>query len=165
MIFDDGLAQELFAIRKTVAIGAWGEDNGARSITCGFDALHAKINLLTMCVRISSGSQDKISYLLLLGRPGFKQKDRIYALDLNPTAPHSNPLKRDDPDSGRMFRPGKSHEHGFWDRIDDRQPSKFARPISVHLPGYQAALDYFCDKINIERPPDLPLPPEQGMLL
>lgn len=163
--FDAGLARELIAIRKTVAVGEWGEDNGSRSITCSFDAMHVKINLLTMCVRVSSGSKDKVSYLLLLGKPGLKQRDRIYALDLNPTGPHSNPLKPGDPDSGQLFRPGESHEHGFWDRIDDRDPSRFARSLPLELSGFQDALDYFCDKINIERPPDLPPLPEQGMLL
>jgi hypothetical protein len=163
--FDDRLAQELFTVEKTIALSIWGESDGARKITCGFDAKHAKINLLTMVVRISSGSRDKVSYCLFLGRPGFKQRDRIYALDLNPTGPHSNPFKPNDPDSGRMFKPGDNHEHGFWDRIDDREPSRFARPLPIILSEYQTSLDYFCDRINIKRPPDLPAPPEQGMLL
>jgi hypothetical protein len=165
VIFNEELATALFGTRKTIAIGEWGEDNGARLITCSFDAMHAKINLLTMCIRASSGSHDKISYTLLLGRPGIRQRDRIYALDLNPTGPHANPLKNGDPDSGRLFRPGESHEHDFRDRIDDRDPSKFARPLATSLSGFHDALDYFCDKTNIERPPELPPMPEQGMLL
>jgi hypothetical protein len=123
------------------------------------------ISRLKLIVRISAGSSNKMSFTLLLGKPGFKQSQRIYALDLNPTTPHLNPFKPGDPDSGRMFKPGQSHEHHFKDRVDDADPSGFACYIMTQLHGFNDTASYVCDMLNTRRPPEFPPPPSQGQLL
>lgn len=90
---------------------------------------------------------------------------RVYALDLNPTMQHPNPFKLDDRDSGRIFRPGETHEHNFRDRIHDDDPAGFARPPTKSLYKFDDAADYICDTLKITRPPDFPKPLPQGQLL
>lgn len=159
------LAIQLICIEKTFLPGQWQVVRDASSIVSGLSAPHKDVDRLEAKIRISHGSSDKVSFTMLMRVRGEKQRWRVYALDWNPTSPHRNPFLLGHPDSYRLFSPGQSHEHHIGTRVSDENPDKFALSLAVDLPDYDSALAYFCDRMNIRRPPDLAAPEPQGQLL
>lgn len=163
--FDESIAMVLFNAPKTLVLGGWlSRGDGSQELSCDFDGDHPQMRRLVLKVRISAGTSERASFVLLLKQPGQRQMHRIYALDLNGT-PHSNPRKTNDVDSLRRFQPGESHEHHFEDRIHDGPVDGFARPVHLSPPNFFEAASYVCAKISVETPPDIPPPPAQGILV
>lgn len=165
MKFDQYQAEALMRAEKIFLAGIWLPMPNGNSLTTGMYSDKAPADRLESKIYISSGSNNKASFTLLMRVVGWKQRWRIYALDWNPTAPHVNPLKLQSEHSGKIFRPGETHEHHFANRSSDENPDAFAVPISDDLPDYHSALNHFCARINAVRPPHLPEPTEQGTLL
>lgn len=164
MVFDEELADQLLAVEKRLRLGTWGSDAHSQKLTCTFNASHAFINRLSMKITVSRGSLDKVTFALLLGRSGHTQKTRIYALDVNPTAPHSNGPKPGHPHGGRIWKPGETHEHLHANRLHDARPDGFATPPSEPISNFSEAAAYIYGKLNITPPPHIPAP-GQGTLL
>lgn len=165
MKFDVGLATALLAAPKAFLPARWVDVPMGTLLTAGYHGRNPTIDRLESKFYISKGSTDKASFTLLMRVVGYRQMWRIYALDWNPTSPHINPLKPGNPFSGRVFRPGETHEHHFSERVEDVNPCGFATPVTAFLPDYNDALAYFCARVGISRPPEPPPPPAQGTLL
>lgn len=165
MAFDEKIATELLASEKLLAVGQWlPRPDGAQELMCDFDGDHPQIGRLSMKVRVSAGTPGRFSFVVLLAQPGLRQRDRVYALDVNAT-PHSNPLKPDDPDSLRLFLAGETHEHHFKDRVCNQAIDTFARPVEPPPLNFLEAATYLYAKLNVTTPPNIPLPPMQGNLV
>lgn len=165
MKLDVTLALQLIAAEKRFLPGEWQTVPIAATLLSGVSADHPHIDRIEAKVYISNGSNNKASFILLMRVPGDKQRWRIYALDWNPTAPHQNGLFPGHPDSGKLFRPGITHEHHIGARLRDENPDSFALTVRQDMHDYTSALAYFCDRMNIIRPPHLPEPSPQGKLL
>lgn len=165
MRFEAELATQLLMAPKTLLPGEWLEQGQGTQITTSVMAKHPCADLVFLTASISHGSANKASFLLQMSVRGYRQRFRIFALDWNPTTPHANGAKENDPDSLRIIPPKQTHTHHFADRLNDENPDGFARPLHDPLPTYEDALNFFCDRINLVRPPHLPAPPLQGLLL
>lgn len=167
---DIDLGIHLFRLSKTVAPADWVVEETAkniesgRKIRCAFDADHPEIARYRLNIRISVGSLDQVSFHSDLTIPGRRATLPIYRLDLFPGSQHANPLRHGDEDGGRVFAERETHEHS----IEDDSVSgsiNFARSPHKELNDFKGAWGYFCDRILISNPEDLPIPSPQGRLL
>lgn len=165
MGFDERMARALIDCEKDFLSADWIPVKLNHQLTCDFYSAFPPIDRLEMKLHLTGDGGDRASFALLMRILGMKQRWRIYGLDWNPAGRHVNPFSIGHRWSGRIFMPGETHEHHFEDRVTDDNPHQFGRPIGADLPTYDLALTYFCDTVNIRRPPDLPERPEQRSLI
>lgn len=163
--FDERLAQALIGCEKEFLPADWIPVKLNHQLTCNFYSSYPAIDRLEMKLHMSGGEADRANFALLMRIIGMKQKWRIYGLDWNPAGRHVNPFFDGHKWRGRIFMPGETHEHHFEDRVTDDNPHQFGRPVKADLASYELALAYFCVKVNIRRPPHLPSPPLEWLLI
>lgn len=160
----------LLNLTKTVAPALWVPDTSAKGnehgqkLVCGFDADHPQIGRYKLNIRIGVGKLDQVSFHTHLAIKGKRATLPIYRLDLNPGSGHMNPVRNDDPDGGRFFAERESHEHCIEDDAISGSIS-FARQPRRPISDFSDAWAYFCDRILISNPSDLPEPSPQGLLI
>ncbi len=167
---DIDLGIQLLRLSKTVAPADWVVEETAknvetgRKVKCAFDADHPEIDRYKLNIRICVGNLDQVSFHSHLTIPGRRETLPIYRLDLFPGSQHANPIRPGDTDSGRVFAERETHEHSI---EDDKVYgfASFARSPGKELKDFKGAWMYFCDRILISNPEDLPIPSPQGRLL
>lgn len=167
---DIDLGIQLLNLSKTVAPASWvveenkkGMETGMK-IQCAFDASHPQIGRYRLDISIRIGRLDQVSFHSHLSFQGRRATLPIYRLDLNPGSMHMNPPRAGDRDGGRVFAERESHEHSI---EDDRHSGRasFARSPRRPVHDFEDAWTYFCDRILISNPDELPMPTPQGRLL
>lgn len=167
---DIALAIALLNLSKTVASADWVSETSkggheiSQKMACRFDANHPQIGRFRLDIRICVGRLDQVSFHTHLSVIGKRSTVPVYRLDLNPGSIHVNPFKLNDTDSGRVFSEREHHEHS----IEDDSLSglvRFARPPKREINDFDSAWSYYCDRMLVSNPDDLPKPSPQGYLL
>ncbi|MCG7574877.1 hypothetical protein MHM39_14995 [Phaeobacter sp. CNT1-3] len=167
---DIDLGIQLLNLSKTVAPASWVVEENKRGmetgmkIQCAFDANHPQIGRYRLNISIRIGRLDQTSFHSDLSVAGRRERLTIYRLDLHPGSMHMNPPRAGDRDGGRVFAERESHEHS----IEDDKFSghaRFARSPRRAVHDFEDAWVYFCDRILISNPDELPRPTPQGRLL
>lgn len=167
---DIDLGKVLVGTSKTVAPASWVSDLNKKdqevglTIWCDFDADHPSIRRVRLDVRLCVGRLDQVTFHTHLKIPNRRSTMPLFRLDLFPGAIHVNPIRTDDPDSGRVFQERETHVHSI---LDDELTGRlnFARAATREIADFSDAWAYFCDRMVISNPEDLPTPTPQGILL
>ena len=121
-------------------------------------------------IRVLPGSLARAVFQLECDLPASRVHVPLYRLEVQPLRGHTNRLYGPNEINGRLFSPGETHEHVFYDSLKkDRtlrsNACEQARRVEVEIKNFSTGLRFACDRIKITNAEDVPPPGDQGILL